>query len=299
MSLSTSNLNSKLLTASFIKVCSANFLLFFALYMVLPITPFEVESSLEGYSSWYIYLLFVVGLLIGGPFHNYLIENFNRKKICSLAYLGVISPALLFLFTTNTLLLFLGVLVQGVCFGLATAASITIAIDVTSPRKRGKGNIIYAWAGRSGMVLAVPISIYLQLSYGYEMTVYVSMASGILALLLTRLTHHPFRAPNEVSKLSLDRFILPQGWRLILMMVALAFIPGSMFPHFMENLQIKSFYIVSDSWVFILLPFVVFILSAILSRLEIDALLHNKGIGFLLSRVPIILIAIYVFSNFY
>ena len=83
------------------------------------------------------------------------------------------------------------------------------------------------------------------------------------------------------------------------MMVALAFIPGSMFPHFMENLQIKSFYIVSDSWVFILLPFVVFILSAILSRLEIDALLHNKGIGFLLSRVPIILIAIYVFSNFY
>ena len=299
MSLSTSNLNSKLLTASFIKVCSANFLLFFALYMVLPIPPFEVESSLEGYSSWYIYLLFVVGLLIGGPFHNYLIENFNRKKICSLAYLGVISPALLFLFTTNTLLLFLGVLVQGVCFGLATAASITIAIDVTSPRKRGKGNIIYAWAGRSGMVLAVPISIYLQLSYGYEMTVYVSMASGILALLLTRLTHHPFRAPNEVSKLSLDRFILPQGWRLILMMVALAFIPGSMFPHFMENLQIKSFYIVSDSWVFILLPFVVFILSAILSRLEIDALLHNKGIGFLLSRVPIILIAIYVFSNFY
>ena len=294
-------MNHKLFTLNFIKVCFANLFLFFSLYMVLPITPFELTKNLnlENYANWYFYLTFILGLLVGGPFHNYFIENYNRKKICSLSYIGVIIPSLLFIFTDNQLFYLIGAFVQGFSFGTATAGNVTIAIDVTLPQKRGKGNIIYAWAGRSGMVLAIPLSIYIQLTYGYHTCVYISILTGVMAYLFTKLTKHPFRAPNDVKALSLDRFILPQGWRLMLMMIAIAFIPGSLFPHFMQEIQTRSFYITADTTIFIVLPFFVFIISALLSRLEIDALLHNKVGGYLLTRLPLLLIGSYFLVEYY
>ena len=94
-------MNTNLFTSNFIKVCLANLFLFFSLYTLLPVTFFEISPTLQeyGYKGWLPLGIFVVGLLVGGPFHNYLIEHFNRKKVCSLAYIGVLVPSVIFLVT--------------------------------------------------------------------------------------------------------------------------------------------------------------------------------------------------------
>ena len=294
-------MTSKLFTSSFIKVCMANFFLFSTLYLFLAITPFEYDLRLqnEGYAGWYLYLSFIVGLLVGGPFHNFFIEKFNRKKVTFFSYVAVTLPIISALYThPSALFIFVALFIQGIAFGLATAASITIAIDVTTPYKRGKGNIIYAWSGRLGMVLGIPLSIYLYASYSYNQVVFTALSMGLLAVLFILSTRHPFRAPLHTETLSFDRFILPRGWKMILIMVLIAFVPGSLFPHFIQNIAIKSFDTLSNQFVFIVLPFLVFLLSALLSRIEIDALLHNRGFGYLFIRLPLPLIAGYLLYHY-
>lgn len=293
-------MSSRLFTSNFIKVCFANFFLFFTLYLCLPITPFESAADLssQGYAGWQLYFSFVVGLLIGGPFHNYIIEHHSRKRIIFLTYLSIVLPVLVVSYTTLASVYFLALFAQGAAFGLATATTITIAIDVTVPAKRDKGNLIYAWAGRLGMILGLPLSIYIYTAYSYQEIIYATLGAGFLALISLLSTRHPFRAPLQSQALSLDRFILPRGWKMIVIMIAVSFIPGSLFPLFMESWDIKSITKLSDVLVFMILPFVVFLVSAVLSRIEIDSMLHNRGLGYLLIRLPLPLIAAYLLYHY-
>ena len=288
-------MNTNLFTSNFIKVCLANLFLFFSLYTLLPVTFFEISPTLQeyGYKGWLPLGIFVVGLLVGGPFHNYLIEHFNRKKVCSLAYIGVLVPSVIFLVTNQSVTIFIGLAILGIAFGIATAANVTIAIDVTSPRRRSRGNVIYAWAGRLGMVLAIPSSIYLLLTYSKDWALYASIGAIFLAWVMTKLTHHPFRAPTESSTLSWDRFMLPKSWKLLLMMVLVAYMVGSLLPLFFLDAHDYITDITTDKLGFILIPFLVFFGSALLSTAEVHSLLSNKLMNYLLLRTPVVIIGAY------
>lgn len=293
-------MNSKLFTSNFIKICLSNLLLFIALYLVLPIVPFALSSEINILPSWGLLLFFIIGMLIGGPFHNYYIESCNRKKMCRTSILGVVLPNLIYIFLSNYPFLFIvAILLQGYAFGMATAVSITIAIDVTDPQRRNKGNTVYAWAGRIGMFLAIPLGLYLYDRYGFNTNCYVAIAVGILSILFVITTKTPFRAPIGAERFSLDRFILPGGWKLVSMMILLAFIIGSIFPLFFHEVQTSDKYFSEGRTIsFIILPFVVFLLSALLARVEIDALYHQKALGFILARLPILLIAAYFYFRY-
>ena len=68
--------------------------------------------------------------------------------------------------------------VQGACFGLATTAGITVAIDITTSARRSAGNMVYAWAARLGMLVGVVLGIGIYKMYGFRMVTYLSVAAG-------------------------------------------------------------------------------------------------------------------------
>lgn len=286
----------KLFTSNFIKVCLSNLLLFVTLYLVLPILPFALNVEMKQVlPSWSLLLFFAGGLILGGPLHNYFIENYSRKKVCTLAYFGVAAPMLLYIINIHPLLYVAAALIQGFCFGVATAANVTIAIDVTDASKRNKGNLIFAWSGRLGMILAIPIGIVLFMQLELSSVIYISLICGIIAAFLIRITKTPFRAPIGSTTFSFDRFFLPSGWKLVLMMLTLAFVVGSIFPLFFNGVEFNILSITNEPLDFILLPFVIFFSSVVLGRLEIDALYHQKWLGFIILRLPLLFIALYFY----
>lgn len=116
--------------------------------------------------------------------------------------------------------------IQGVSFGVATAAGITVAIDVTPSTRRSVGNMVFAWMGRVGMLIGIGVGGTLFTWFDARTVLYASFASGLLAVLLAMRVDLSFRAPIGVSVFNLDRFLLPRAWLPALNLMLLSFVPG-------------------------------------------------------------------------
>ncbi len=102
--------------------------------------------------------------------------------------------------------------VQGVCFGLATTAGITVAIDITTSTRRSAGNMVYAWSARLGMLAGACAGFLLYDLYGFRTVVYAAVAVGVLGMYFASRVYVAFRAPIGLRLCSLDRFLLPRAW---------------------------------------------------------------------------------------
>ena len=80
----------KLMTLDFWRICIANFLLYAAVWMLLPILP--AQYYLMGLNTQEIsvsFLLFVGGMIGVGPLHAFLGDAFKRKYVLLLFTLAV------------------------------------------------------------------------------------------------------------------------------------------------------------------------------------------------------------------
>lgn len=224
-----------LLTMNFGWACAANFLLFASVYLMLPLLPLFAERQ-QGISlvrPWLLYLLFLGGMLLVGPFHAYLGDAYKRKGVLMLATLGVSLTGAGYLFADTVLHLSLLVLLQGACFALASTAGMTVAIDITPSARRTAGNRVYAWAARLGMFLAVMAVFILFPTGNFRMLAWGSSLSALLGFLSASLLYVPFRAPIGLGVCSLDRFILPRAWLPGLNLLLIAFVSGLLLPLFL------------------------------------------------------------------
>lgn len=48
-------------------------------------------------------------------------------------------------------------IVQGLSFGMAATAGITLAIDITNSTFRSAGNVVFSWAARLGMIIGAAL----------------------------------------------------------------------------------------------------------------------------------------------
>ena len=108
----------KLVSPSFCFILMANFLLFFAFYLILPILPFYLQEEFAAGKSLIGFVLscYTIAALCIRPFAGYLLDSFARRPLYLLAY---------FIFTS----IFAGYIV-------ATALSLFIALRIVhgSPR---------------------------------------------------------------------------------------------------------------------------------------------------------------------
>lgn len=230
-------MESKLWTSHFVRVCLANLLLFVSLYMLYPVLPVVMAGRL-GVSvsqTGLLYLFFVVGMLLVGPFHNYLVDAYKRKNVCMLSFVAMIAAVAGYAFVRNLMELQLLCLVQGVTFGLATTAGITLGIDVTNSSCRSAGNLVFSWAARLGMILGIASGVFMYGTYGFESLLYLSVAIGALGILFLAGVYVPFRAPIVTKICSFDRFLLLRGLVPALNLMFIAFVPGMLLPMLLQS----------------------------------------------------------------
>lgn len=207
-------------TPGLLLMCAANFLTYASVYMVQVLLPLAVPDH-----ALTICPAFIIGMLVSGPFHAYLADTFRRKHVLQVALAGLVLSMLAVNYLSPA---FYGWLagVQGLFFGMATSAGITISIDITLSGHRTCGNMAYGLCGRLGMVAGLMLGVWAASSYPALFVTYASAILGGVALLLVSVVYVSFRAPIGVRLCSIDRFFLPRAWLPALYVGVLAFAFG-------------------------------------------------------------------------
>jgi MFS family permease len=220
----------KLWNRNFIAVASANFLLFFSFYILLPLLPLYLRDHFSADKQMIGIILsgYTVTALLIRPFGGYIVDSFPRKRVLLICYF------VFFVFfagymLAGTLLMFAIVRgLHGFSFGSVTVANSTVAIDVMPPSRRGEGIGYYGVSNNLAMAMGPSMSMYLyDHGVAYHYIFLASLISAGLGFLIDSTVKSDKKAvaqPRE--KVSLDRFFLINAIPESLMVVFFSFAYG-------------------------------------------------------------------------
>lgn len=203
----------KLLSRSFCYILAANFLLFFAFYLILPILPFYLREQFATGKSMIGFILscYTLACLCIRPFAGYLLDTFARRPLYLLAYFiftlifgGYMSAALLWVFILLRIL-------HGLAFGMVTVSGNTIVIDILPSSRRGEGIGYYGLANNIAMSFGPMIGLFMHGHFSYEWIFSCSLLSGCLGLVMAYQVKTPYKQPVKREPVSFDRFFLVKG----------------------------------------------------------------------------------------
>jgi MFS family permease len=203
----------KLLTPAYCFIISANFLLYFGFYLLMPVLPFYLEEVFR-VSTGRIGLIlacYTIAALTVRPFSGFLLDTFARKPFYLLAY---------FVFTAifagypvaGTLSVFIMLRIfHGFSFGMVSVAGNTIVIDVTPSSRRGEALGYYGLANNIAMAVGPMTGLFLHDHYSFDVIFTCAFISCGLGFIMAYSVRTPGKPPAEKPVLSLDRFILLRG----------------------------------------------------------------------------------------
>ena len=203
----------KLISPSFCYILAANFLLFFAFYLILPILPFYLQDQFDADKSMIGFILscYTIAALCIRPFSGYLLDTFARRPLYLLAYsvfmvifAGYMIASLLSIFIVLRIL-------HGFAFGMVTVAGNTILIDILPSSRRGEGIGYYGLANNIAMSFGPMIGLFMQGNFTYDVIFSCSLLSGSLGFIMAYMVKTPYKQPVKREPISLDRFFLVKG----------------------------------------------------------------------------------------
>ncbi len=241
----------RLWNVNYCKVMIANFMLFFAFYVLTPLLPLYLSEHFGATKD-------IIGLVLSGytitalvlrPFSGFLVDSFPRKMVLMVSFA---SFAIFFAgyLAASTLLVFTIVrTLHGGPFGALTVANSTVAIDVLPSSRRTEGIGYYGLSNNLAMALAPTIGIWLyQLSGSFDLLFWLALAVAFGGWAIDATVRLPGSRMSEASAaaeagaaaiaksaprtsgktpaLSFDRFFLLRGWLLGVNMVAFGFCFG-------------------------------------------------------------------------
>lgn len=203
----------KLVSPSFCYILVANFLLFFAFYLILPVLPFYLQEEFGTDKSMIGIILscYTLACLCIRPFAGYLLDALSRRPLYLLAYFIFMAVFGGYIIAT-TLSLFIALrIVHGFAFGMVTVAGNTIVIDILPSSRRGEGIGYYGLANNIAMSFGPMIGLFMHGSFSYELIFTGSLISGLLGLAMAYKVRTPYKQPVKREPISLDRFFLVKG----------------------------------------------------------------------------------------
>ena len=206
-------MKNSIFTANFCYILAANFLLFFAFYLIMPVLPFYLEEEFMAGKSMIGFILscYTIACLCIRPFSGYLLDTFSRKPLYLLAY-TVFTVIFGGYMLTSLLAVFIALrIVHGLAFGMVSVAGNTIVIDILPSEHRGEGVGYYGLANNLAMSFGPMIGLFMHNTCSYEFIFTCSLASGSLGILMASLVKTPRKAPVKREPVSLDRFLLVKG----------------------------------------------------------------------------------------
>lgn len=203
----------KLVTPDYCRILAANFLLFFAFYLILPVLPFYLTEVFQASNTAVGIILscYTIAALCIRPFSGYLLDTLARKPLYLIAY---------FIFTTifagyllaGVLALFVMLrVVHGLAFGMVTVAGNTIVIDITPSSRRGEAVGYYGLMNNMAMSIGPMVGLFMHDTYSFQAIFTFSLASGSLGFIMACLVKTPAKQPVQSEPISFDRFVLLKG----------------------------------------------------------------------------------------
>ncbi len=258
----------------------SNMLIFFSLYLLVPILPFYLmqDLGLDESQTGLVIGLLTISSLIARPFSGFLVDLFSRKPlymICFAIYTLAIGGYALA--STISLIVILRIM-HGIGFGLSTVSSSTLAIDVIPAERRGEG-IGYFGIGFSIAQSIGPLAgfwLYNNFSFDYIFAIAFGVAAiGFLTIIPIKLptTINITSAQKEQEKISLDRFILIKGLPCVLLFLLVSYAYGTTSNYIGLYCQQSEFSGANPT-----LFYLIFALFVILARIVSAKMIDNGGI---------------------
>ena len=223
------NIRERLWNSNYLKVWSANFMIFFSFMLLTPLFPLYLSESF-GASRQEIGLVlsgYTITTLLIRPFSGYIVDNYSRKVVLLVTY-GAFALFFGGYLVAGSLLAFTIVrTLHGFPFGAATVSNSTVAIDVLPSSRRTEGIGYYGLSNNIATAISPTVAVLIYGLVGnFDILFALSLvvALGGLAINSTlRLKPRP-RVPRP--KLSLDRFILSKAWSEGVAMLSYSFSYG-------------------------------------------------------------------------
>lgn len=222
----------RLWNRDYILCCAANFLSFFAFYLLLPVLPLYLHEDLVASKSQIgvVMSVYAVACLLVRPFSGYVVDSYPRKIVLVLSFAGfaIVFGGYLIGGTIATLAVVRAL--HGLTYGAVSVSNSTVAIDVMPPEKRGSGIAYYGVANNMAMCIGPSVSMYMyQSHFAYAYIFLIALATAVGAFLAVCYVKAPKKdLVKRKQKLSFDRFWLVGAWRQSVNLTFVAFAYGLM-----------------------------------------------------------------------
>lgn len=203
----------KLFTYNYIAILGANFLLFFAFYLILPVLPFYLQETMEAPNSTVGLVLatYTVAALTIRPFAGYLLDSVSRKSLYIAMYALFTATFGGYIVAVSLFMVVVIRAIHGLAFGMVTVAGNTIVIDIMPSSRRGEGLGYYGLANNIAMAIGPMAGLFLHEYVSFDTIFSISILSGAAGLALASTVKTRQRPPVRRPPFQLDRFLLLKG----------------------------------------------------------------------------------------
>lgn len=220
----------KLWNSNYLKVWSANFMIFFSFMLLTPLLPLYLSETFGADKQMIGIVLsgYTLTALIIRPFSGYLVDSLPRRLVLLVSYslfcllfLGYVAAGSIILFAIVRT-------IHGAPFGAATVANSTVAIDVLHPTRRAEGIGYYGLSNNIATAIGPTVALMI---YGacnsYQALFWIAFAVSAIGLYINSTVGLKKREPVKLkAPVSLDRFILLKGWSQGVCMMCYSFAYG-------------------------------------------------------------------------
>lgn len=203
----------RLVTSSYCLILAANFLLYFAFYLILPVLPFYLTEVFHTGSAAVGVILscYTVASLCIRPFSGYLLDTLARKPLYLVAYFVFVAIFAGYMLAGILSLFVMFRVLHGLAFGTVTVAGNTIVIDITPSSRRGEAVGYYGLMNNTAMSFGPMIGLFMHETCSFQTIFACSLLSGTVGFVAACLVKTPVKPPVRREPVSLDRFVLLKG----------------------------------------------------------------------------------------
>lgn len=216
----------RLITPGYCFILTANFLLYFGFWLLIPVLPFYLSEVFHAGNTTIGIILscYTVAALCIRPFSGYFLDSFARKPLYLLAYFIFMTMFAGYIIAGSLTLFILFRITHGFSFGMVTVAGNTVVIDIMPSSRRGEGLGYYGLSNNIAMAVGPMTGLFLHDAGMSFTTIFgCSFCSCLAGFLCASLVKTPYRPPVKRAPISLDRFILlkgiPAGLSLLLLSI--------------------------------------------------------------------------------
>lgn len=219
----------KLWNSNYIKVWTANFMLYFSFMLLTPLLPLYLSDTFHADKQTIGIVLsgYTLTALIIRPFSGYMVDSFPRRTVLLTSFFMFFILFVGYPLSFTLILFAIVRTLHGAPFGAATVANSTVAIDVLPSSRRAEGVGFYGLSNNVATAIGPTIALIIYGATGsYNVLFALAIVVSGLGLLINSTVRLRKKPTFKRPPLSLDRFLLLRAWRQAVCMMCFAFSYG-------------------------------------------------------------------------